>query len=454
MNFINILIGLIGLGIVVTVHEFGHFIAAKLCKIDVEAFSLGWGKPIYRKKGKTTEFRISLFPVGGYCKMKGEEMLKKALSEGEEELPNEPGSLFAASPIKRIITYAAGPFFNLIFSIMVLSLIWFFGFTSFTYDNKIVLLSEYQSTSTSIEYPANKAGIKTGDRIISINNKEVLNFSDCQRLISQNPDKTIPIILERDGKEIKTTITPELDKNTGAGVIGISAWIEPIIGGVAPNSAAEMGGLQKGDIIISANGEHINNQVELSYIIQKNPNKIDIEYNRNGVTKKTKIIPLIDEQNKPVLGVYFKGMEIESPDYNIFQAIKQGTVETFTTLFLNIKGLGLFFKGINFKEAVAGPVKLTYYMGQAASSGFESSIATGLLQFFRFLAIISVALGFMNLLPIPVIDGGMIVFNLVELISRKKPKAKTLNIYQMIGSFFIVFLLLLAIFSDFNFIFG
>ena len=449
---LNILIGIIGLGIVVSVHELGHFVAAKLTGIEVEAFSLGWGKPIFRHKFKVTEFRISVFPIGGYCKMKGEEMFQKALTNGSEDIPREEGSLFAAHPLKRIFTYLAGPGFNFIFSIIVLAFIWSIGFTTYTFENKVILLSDYKTVSET--YPADIADIRTGDKIIEINSKPINSFYDMQNIISQNADKMLEITIVRGGKVIETSVIPKLDKSTGTGYIGISAWIEPVIGWIEPDSSAAIAGLEIGDRIISVNNMLIYHQVQLSAIIGENPDTLNMTFERNGSTMETVLIPHVNEAGNPVIGVSFAGIEIRSPKLNIFQAIGRGTEETFTTLALSIKSLGLFFKGIDVRQAVAGPVKLTYYMGEVASSGFKTSITEGLTNFFRFMSLISVALGFMNLLPIPVIDGGMIVFNIVEIIKGSPPKTKSLYRYQMIGSFLILLLLLLAVFSDINFIFG
>ena len=451
---LNILIGLIGLGIVVTVHELGHFVAAKITEIEVEAFSLGWGKPIFRRKFKVTEFRISMLPVGGYCKMKGEEMFQKALNDGSVEIPRDPGSLFAAHPLKRIFTYIAGPGFNFLFSILSLSLIWFIGFTTYTFENKVILLSDYQHPENAVGYPADSAGIQSGDRIVSINGKPVNSFYDCQNYISRNPEKSLDMTIDRNGKQFSTSVIPLLDKSTGTGYIGISAWIDPVIAWVQPESAAAIAGLQPGDRIISVDGTVIEHQLQLSTIIRNNPESMDISFIRGNQKMETRVIPYINESGIPVIGVSFVGVEIPSPDLNILQAVGKGASETFTTLALSIKSISLFFKGIDVREAVAGPVKLTYYMGEAAASGFKTGISEGFSNFFRFMSLISVALGFMNLLPIPVIDGGMIVFNAAELIMGRPPKTKSLYRYQMIGSFVILLLLLLAVFSDINFIFG
>ena len=198
----------------------------------------------------------------------------------------------------------------------------------------------------------------------------------------------------------------------------------------------------------------IDHQVQLSSIIGNNPDNIDLGFIRNGEKKSAVLIPHTNEAGKAIIGVSFAGIEVRSPRLNIFQAFGKGVTETFSTLMLSVKSIGLFFKGIDVSKAVAGPVKLTYYMGEVATSGFKSSIAEGFTNFFRFMSLISVALGFMNLLPIPVIDGGMIVFNIAEIIKGSPPKTKSLYRYQMIGSFLILLLILLAVFSDFNFIFG
>ena len=131
MMVLNILIGLVGLGFVVFVHELGHLIAAKLLGIQVEAFSLGWGKKLVGIMWRGTEYRISVFPVGGYCKMKGEYSYSRALDRNEDHIPREEGSLFAAAPWRRIVVHLAGPVMNLLLAIGIMSVIWWIGFTLF-----------------------------------------------------------------------------------------------------------------------------------------------------------------------------------------------------------------------------------------------------------------------------------------------------------------------------------
>jgi len=179
----TILLGLFGLGIIIIVHELGHLVAARISGIEVEAFAVGWGKSLKSFTYNNTEYRINIFPVGGYCKMKGEDEFRKAIENKWSVFLKEPGSLFSVSPFKRFITYAAGPFFNFVFAIILFSLVWAIGYESQTYPNKIILSSEYTSILGDGPRPADKAGLETGDIIISLDNHTIENFADIQNAL-------------------------------------------------------------------------------------------------------------------------------------------------------------------------------------------------------------------------------------------------------------------------------
>jgi regulator of sigma E protease len=157
MIIVKIALGLFGLGIVVFVHELGHLVCARLAGIDVEAFSIGWGKPVLKKSIKGVEYRLGLFPVGGYCKMRGDGEFQEVWENSEKGEQPEKGTFYGTSPLGRIIACFGGPFFNLVFAALVLSLIWGIGFEVQTLDNRIVLASELNSESV---YPADEAGFK------------------------------------------------------------------------------------------------------------------------------------------------------------------------------------------------------------------------------------------------------------------------------------------------------
>ncbi|MDZ7794080.1 MAG: RIP metalloprotease RseP [Spirochaetia bacterium] len=451
---LTIILGIIGLGIVVFVHELGHFVVAKASGITVEAFSLGWGKVLYHRTWRGTDYRISLLPIGGYCKMKGEELFRKAVADDASQIPHEEGSLFSVSVWKRMLTYAAGPFFNLLFAILVLSLIWFNGFSINTYENKIVLLSDYPSLFSDTSYPADQAGLRTGDEIVSIDGEQVETYTDIQQKIAPSPRETLSITVERNDRRITLSITPELNRDTGAGRIGVAAWIAPIIGQVKDGSSAQNAGLRAGDRLVEVNGTPVPHSLALHAAMSNQSSKLDITFQRNGTNRSTELIPFYDENGNADLGIAFRGITHSSPQMNPFQALARGTKETFRTFALTIKGIALLFSGVDVQKAVSGPVRITYMVGEIATAGFTQGIGSGFINLFRFLSLLSVALAFGNLLPIPALDGGLIALSVVEAVKGSSVKPKTFYRYQTIGFVFILLILFLTTFSDLSYLFS
>ncbi len=443
MSIIN---GLIGLGIVIFIHETGHFIAAKLSGIEVEAFSLGWGLPFFRYQYRGTEYRLSVLPFGGYCKLKGEQTLP---GDDGEVRSTEEGSLFSVPPWKRIATFAAGPFSNLLFSIFILSIIWFAGFSTPTFDNKIALVSDYSYyDSNGHVYPADTAGLQTGDRIISIDGQKVRHYRDIQEIIGMNPEVPVSITVERNGTEIVKSITPELNKEAGTGMIGVSAWIDPVVSSIVPSSAASAAGLQVNDRILSVDGTPVTNQLDFYSVLKKHPLSFSVTVQRDTAQLTLRMIPGYNENGQPELGFSFAGIELQNKATGPLDALMHGTQETFSTLVMTVKSLTLLFRGIDLNKAVSGPIRITYMVGQVASYGFSQGIKTGLIRVFQFLSLLSVALFVMNLLPIPALDGGLILLNIIEIILRRKVSFKFYYRYQIIGFAFILTLLVLTTFSD------
>lgn len=443
---INILIGLAGLGIVVFFHEAGHFLAAKLFGITVEAFSLGWGKKIFSYKKGETEYCISALPLGGYCQMKGEEVLKRALEKDLDYLDHEEGSLFSVKPWKRIVVFFAGPFMNLVFSVLVLSIIWFHGFTVYSPGNRIILASEISEDFKN--QPADAAGLQTGDRIIQVEEISVSNFQNLRENISINPDRDLQIKVERNNREIDLKITPLLNKSTGAGRIGVYPWIDPVIAEVAPGSSADIAGLEKGDIIFEAENNPVQNQMDFYRLLNTKPDYLSVKIKRGGETRNVKLIFSYNDEGITDPGFIFRVNTYRTPDYSLIESFEKGASESFKTLFLSIKGFKMLFSGIDVNNAVSGPIRITYMMGEIAKEGFARSLEYGIISFFQFLSLISIALFFMNLLPIPALDGGQIVFTLSEIIMRKKFKPKSVYRYQIFGFVIIFGLIFFSFFND------
>jgi regulator of sigma E protease len=438
----KILLGFGGLGIVVFVHELGHFLAARLVGIDVEAFSIGWGKPILKKKIRGIEYRLGLFPLGGYCKMKGENEFQEAWENKRDSMNPSPGSFFGAGPFRRILVCFAGPFFNLVFAVLVFSVIWGAGFEVNTLENRIILASDI---SPGESYPADTAGLKTGDRILAINGKETPYYHEVREYISVNPGKKLNLKVDRGGEIVEIAIQPDLDKKTGAGKIGVYFWTDPVVGEATGPAAAA--GLQSGDRILRVNGEELPHTMALAKILEKDPGNLTVEYDRNGQAGETTLIPA-SVDGVPELGLRYHVVRYRTDPLSPLGALSRGIGETWKTLVVSLESLSLLFKGIDLTQAVSGPLRITYMTGDIAAEGFAESIGTGLSSLANFLALISIALCVMNLLPLPVLDGGSIVLYLVEAVKRKPLHPRTINAFQTVGVVLIFGLLVFAVFGD------
>jgi len=440
---VKIALGLFGLGIVVFIHELGHFLAARLTKIDVEAFSIGWGKPILKKKIGSVEYRLGMFPIGGYCKMKGETDYKEVWENIKNGISPEKGSFLAASPPARILVSFGGPFFNLIFAVILLSFLWGIGFEINTLENKIILASEITPGEL---YPADEAGLKTGDRIIEIAGRKVSYYHEIQENIALNPDKMLPITVERDGRVLSLNVRPALDKSTGAGRIGVSFWVDPVIENIQEGSSADIKGLRPGDILTSANGMPLRNSLDFSKIRENKPETLLLEYERNGRKGQ---VEFNAEDIENEFGFSWASIHYRTPNLSFPAAFAMGIKESYKTLTISIKSLKLLFMGIDLTKAVSGPVRITYMMGDIAAQSYgNGGFGTGLRSFIEFIALISVALCVMNLLPLPILDGGMIILFLVEFIRRKPAPPRAISVFQTCGMVIIFTLMAFALFGD------
>ncbi|MDR0387107.1 MAG: site-2 protease family protein [Treponema sp.] len=445
----KIVLGLLGLGIVVFIHELGHFLAARLVGIDVEAFSIGWGKPIFKKKMGNVEYRIGMFPIGGYCKMRGENEFQEAYEKMEKEIPPVKGTFYGTSPARRIIVSFAGPFFNLLFAVLVLAVIWGIGFEVHTLDNRIVLASD---VNPGERYPAGEAGLMTGDRIVKIGNTAITNYRDIQEVITANPEKNLAVTVERDDAVLELTVRPELDKTTGAGKIGVYYWADPVVGMVTPESPASIAGIEAGDRILKVNGKELPYTVGMFAILRDQPPVLTVEYERNGVLRNTDIILSYGNGQAADVGMSYQTLRYHTPSYSPLGALVKGAQETWKTFVVSLKSLALLFRGIDLTQAVSGPIRITYMVGDVAAESFGQSIGTGLSATANFLALISIALCIMNLLPLPILDGGMILLFIIEIVKGHPLRPKTIYAFQTVGVVLIFGLMIFAVFGDILFL--
>jgi regulator of sigma E protease len=444
MTFLKIVLGLLGLGIVVFVHELGHFLAARFSGIDVEAFSVGWGKPILKKKIGDVEYRLGVFPIGGYCKMKGENSYGEAWENSKNGQAPDSSSFYGAHPAKRVLVAFAGPFFNFLFAVLVLSVVWGIGFNVETLDNRIVILSDIDGQS----HPSDQAGLVSGDRVVEIAGKPIANYGDLRENIGLNPGKALPVKVERDGRILELTVTPSLEKS-GEGKIGVYYWTDPIVHAIVPGSPAEKAGLRTGDRILSMNGSPLPYTVAVFRIFNDvQPETFPVEYERGGELFSAELVEVSYAAGMPEIGVEYPFITYRTPSLSPPAALVAGVRESVKTLVVSVKSLALLFRGIDLTQAVSGPARITYMVGEIAAQGFGQSFGTGLSSAGSFLALISIALCFMNLLPLPILDGGLIVLSFVEGIRGRPLNPKFVSMFQTAGFVFIFGLMVFSVFND------
>lgn len=455
----TVLYGLFCLGIVVFVHELGHFLSAKLCGVAVESFSIGMGPILLHKTIGKTDYRLSLIPLGGYCGLKGQKDIQLEYSAANEAehgctLPPPPDSFFAVGPLKRAAIAFAGPFFNFLFAAAAFSITAGIGYTYYTADNRIIIAKEIYPDMQSV---AADAGLQTGDRITAINGKEIKYFSDISNFISIHPEENISVTVDRNSSYFSVTVKPTLDKETGAGKIGVISWIDPVIAEVIPGSPADKAGLRASDRISAVNGESVRNTIDIQKQLA-NQTAVSVSYIRDSSMQNTNVL-LISEKdsaantdNPAEIGLLFEALKIHSAAYNFPSAIREGIKETANMFLISLKSMTLLFRGINITKAVSGPVRITFMLGTTAKAGFSEDFLTGLTAILRFLAMISISLFIMNLLPIPILDGGLILFSVIEAIFKKPIPGKVQYYIQYIGIAVLLLLFAAALSGDISYI--
>ena len=446
-----ILIGLVGLSLIVVIHEAGHFIVARWMGVEVEAFAVGWGKVLWAWKPGKTEYRICLLPLGGYCKMKGEQDLMAALQRQDGAFEPAPGSLFGASPIRRIAISVAGPLFNLLFAFAVFLSLQAIGVPETAPAARILLASEVDGPRG---LPADQAGLETGDTIVAVGTTPVQSFPQFQKAVSQAQGRPLTLRVQRDGMELEKSVTPRYDEKEKRSLIGVYPLIDPVVKAVKKNSLADLAGFRPGDRIVSAQGTAVSSTQGFFRALQQAPSSLSVAVSRQGSTVELLLVPgSAQEKNEP-------GLEFALPTFAarpapLPQAVVEGWNQTWGLLGQMATGLVQLVTGkVNPTEALSGPLRITYYMGEVVSQGFLSGWGQGWGASANFLAFLSLALFLMNLLPIPALDGGSVVVSLVEMAMRRRMGVKALMRYQQVGVVLILGLVLFTTFNDTSFLFG
>lgn len=416
------------LGLLILVHELGHFLVAKKLDVKVEKFSIGFGPKIIAFTRGETEYMISVFPLGGYVKMKGE--------EPGEALENDPRE-FASKPVaQRMAIIIAGPLMNLLLTFLLLPLVFMIGVNVPAYLQEEVKIGWVMAGSPAID-----AGIKPGDIIRKIDGNEVTSWEKAMTIITSSPGNKLSVEIVRDGLPRRLDLVPHTQENNGAGYAGIVHPMEARVGEIRPGLPASRAGLVKRDLILAINGRQVSHWIEMSNIIQETGEKeVTLSVLREGNILEVKLKPVVDEESKRTIIGITRSEPMRLVKYGLSGAIKEGMLKAaeLTSLTLDIlKKLFTFNLSI---KSLGGPIMIAQATGAAAESGLSDLI--------YLMAFISLQLGVLNLLPIPVLDGGHVFFLLAEMALRRPVSTKAREIAQQIGFVILITLMLIVSYND------
>ena len=436
---------IVALGLLVAVHEFGHFWVARRCGVKVERFSIGFGKAIWRRLGKDgTEYVLALIPLGGYVKMLDGRV--DELKPGEEQYAFNHTGVWA-----RMAIVAAGPMANFVFALFAFWLMFMIGVPSVK-----PVVGEVRPASIVAQ-----AGIEPGMEIVGVGGEETGDWeSVTYALISHLGDDSVQLKLKAANTSYAVDKTLQLagwkfdpDKESPIGSLGIvplGGKVLPVVEAVVPSSASEKAGLQIGDRIKGVDGEAITEWTQFVERVQQSPAQpLQVTVERGGSEMTLTLTP----DGKKVKGqlVGFVGLSpqlVPLPDeyrtllqYGPLQALWHGVQKTWSLITLTFDMIGKLIGGIVSLDNLSGPISI--------AKGAGSSADYGLVYFLGFLALISVNLGIINLFPLPVLDGGHLVYFLIEAITGKPVSEKIQEVGFRIGAAILMLLMGIALFNDF-----
>jgi regulator of sigma E protease len=385
------------LGILVFIHEAGHFLAAKLFGVGVETFSLGFGKRLVGFRRGGTDYRISMIPLGGYVKMVGEYSGEGTDDEGWPE----DASFNAKNRAQRLIIMVAGPAMNILLAIVIYWALFMVG-------SQVPDLPEGPPVVEAVEQgsAAAEAGLQPGDRILKIGDEQIDSLEEYGEERLFRPGQTVTYVIERDGRRIDKQLTLGEDPIHGVGQDGVRIGLQVVTREIVEGSPAEKAGLKAGDRIVAVDGRPAVGVTKLSeYIGQRPGEKIDLEVIRDGREVTLTVVPEEVEQGTGRIGVVLS-YATEFVRYGPAEAMGKALGETW-------RGAGLLFRTLSALitrdigvDVVSGPLEIARISRDQAEYG--------LAPFLQLLAFISLNLGIFNLLPVPVLDGGNILILLIE----------------------------------------
>ncbi len=437
----------IALGLLIAIHEFGHYWVARRVGIKVLRFSIGMGKSLWTRVSKVdgTEFTIAAIPLGGYVKMLDERV--DTVSPGERHMAFNQKPLWA-----RAAVVIAGPLANFILAFLAYWLVMMIGISGIA-----PLLGPVAPDS-----PADIGGFKPEDRLLSVNGTATPSWSDARlALLDAGLDTSVPALIEVETVSgIRTTrelaladVSVLKDGGDPLAGMGFSNWyphIEPLIGTVLPDGAAASAGLEPGDKVLSVDGEPIESWLDFVNAVRPNADQsLSLMVDRDGQQVAVDITPQPIEVDGVTIGrvgvtenqsaALFDKARI-TVQYPLGTALVKALQRTWDMTTLTIRMLGKLVTGQASLDNISGPISIAQFAGQSASIGID--------HYINFIAMISISLAVLNLLPIPMLDGGHLVYFAVEAVTRKPVSERVQMIGQQIGLVLLGSLMFLAFYND------
>jgi regulator of sigma E protease len=414
------------LGLIVLVHELGHYIAARLMKIRVEIFSFGFGKRLFGKKIGDTDFRVSLVPVGGYVRMAGEE-------EFDAEHPS-PDQFMAKNRAQKIFVLLMGPLMNLVLALLLIIAVNMGGVETDSYKLEKPVIGYVVKGS-----PAEKAGLRPGDTLLAIQGRKTPDWKEVEITIGTNPKESLKIDFLRDGAPLTTTLQVATSSRYEIGYAGFYWRLPAVIDMVARNYPAWKAGLQPGDRITAVDGQPVESYFALADLIHSSAEKpLQLTYERDGRALSTRVTP-VKENGVGIIGfnVRIASTKIR---YGLAAAIQNSFQEAGRLMFLTFDAFKKIVQRKISVKSFSGPMEIARVSQQALASGFSN--------FFMLIAFISLQLGIVNLFPIPGLDGGHLMIFTVEAIIRRDLNQKLKNILIYVGFAFLISLMVFIVLND------
>jgi regulator of sigma E protease len=428
---------LVLIGVMILVHELGHYWAARFFDVKIEAFSFGFGPRLFGFKHGETDFRFCAILFGGYVKMAGEQF--GDLSDpGDQNANNDPRNFLAKPRWQRMIISFAGPAINLVLAVALMT-----GLNTQHYL-RIPLPHSPIVGVVSPNGPAYQAGVREGDQVVQIDDVENPNWEDIMMKEIAGAGQAMQVVVKRAGQMLRFSVTPVYDAKLGAGQAGWMQESQVQVGGyLKGNDAAEKAGLQKGDILLSINGQPLRNASRLQEVLEQTKGSpIDLTYSRSGVVHEVKLTPAqreIEGVQRWMIGVLLE-QPTEVVKLPLVQAFKESCRQNSQNARLIFKVLEGIVERRMSPKSIEGPFRIAQMSGQAAREGP--------VEFTVLMAGVSLNLAIFNLLPIPILDGGVILMLLIEMLLRRDLDLKVKEAVLKVGFVFLMVVVVFVLYND------